>query len=78
VVDGSLLTTALFLPAIFEPKVFVQDFKLGNEKVNFLWLTFISDKETEYKLKNGYEKLVEKFNQENFPRVFNPLRQPIL
>jgi hypothetical protein len=78
IVTDSLLTTAFFLPPIFEPKEFVNHFKLGNEKVNFLWLTFLSDKETEYKLNNGYEKLVEKFNKDNFPQVFNPLRKSII
>jgi hypothetical protein len=36
IIKGSSLTTALFLPAIFEPKEFAQEFKLGDEKVNFL------------------------------------------
>jgi len=78
VVDGSCLTTAFFLPAIFEPKEFTQDFNLGNEKVNFMWLTYLTDKETEFKLKYGYDKLVEKFNQDNFPQVFNPRRTSIV
>ena len=78
VVEGSKLTTALFLPAIFEPKEFVKEFKLGNETVNFLWLSFLSDKETEFKLKYGYDKLTAKLNQDNFPRVFNPFRPPIV
>jgi hypothetical protein len=72
------LTTALLLPPIFEPKEFAQDFKLGNETVNFLWLTYISDKETEYKLKYGYDKLVDKFTPDNFPQVFNPFRPSII
>lgn len=78
VVEGSVLTTALFLPPIFESKGFAQDFKLGDETVNFLWLTYISDKETEYKLKYGYDKLVEKFTPDNFPKVFNPFRSSII
>lgn len=77
-VEGSELTTALFMPAIFEDKEFTHDFKLGNEIVNFLWLTYINDKETEYKLKYGYEKLVEKFTPDSFPQVFNPFRQSII
>jgi len=78
VVEGSLLTTALFLQPIFEPREFVMDFKLGNEKVTFLWLTFLSNEETEYKLEYGYSKLVDKFNTDNMPRVFNPFRQSII
>ncbi len=74
VVEGSLLTTAILLPAIFEAKGFVQDFRLSGEKVNFLWLTFISDKETEYKLSEGYGKFVEKLNKDNFPQVFDVFR----
>jgi hypothetical protein len=78
VVDGSLLTTALFLPATFEPREFVEDFKLGDDKVNFLWLTFLSNEETEYKLEYGYNKLVDKLNSDNMPQVFNPFRQSII
>jgi hypothetical protein len=78
VVEGSTLSTALFLPAIFEPKEFTQDFRLSGEKVNFLWLTFLNDRETEFKLKFGYDKLVEKFNKDNFPQVFNPFRPSIV
>jgi hypothetical protein len=78
VVDGSLLTTALFLPPIFEPQEFAHDFRLGNDKVNFLWLTFLSHEETEYKLEYGYGKLVDKFNTDNMPQVFNPFRQSII
>jgi hypothetical protein len=78
IITGSSLTTAFFLPPIFEPKEFVDNFKLGNEKVNLLWLTFLSNKETEYKLNKGYGELVEKFNKDNFPQVFNPLRKSII
>jgi hypothetical protein len=78
IVDGSLLTTALFLPAIFEAKELTRDFMLGNEKVNLLWLTYLNDKETEFKLKHGYDKLIEKFNGNNFPQVFNPFRSSII
>jgi hypothetical protein len=78
VVEGSQLTTALFLPAIFEKQEFIQNFKLGEDKVNLLWLTYLSDKETEYKLKKGIQKLVDKFNKDNFPQVFNPFRKSII
>lgn len=78
VVEGSSLTTALFLTPIFEPKEFVQDFKLGDEKVNFLWLTFLSNEETEYKLVHGYNALVDKLNSDNMPQVFNPFRRSII
>ncbi len=78
VVEGSLLTTALFLPAIFEPAEFSQNLSLGNEKVNFLWVSFISDKETEFKLKKGINKLADKFNYDNYPQVFNPSRPSIV
>ena len=62
IVDGSLLTTALFLPAFYEPPDFYGDFKLGNERVLLYWLTYLTDKETEFKLKYGYDKLVEKIH----------------
>jgi hypothetical protein len=78
VVEGSMLTTAIFLPAIFEPKEFVQDFKLSGERVNFLWLSYISDKETEFKLNEGYNKLTQKMNKDNFPQVFDPFRPSII
>jgi hypothetical protein len=78
VVEGSILTTAIFLPAIFEPNQFTQDFKLDDEKVNFLWLTYLSDKETEFKLNDGMDKLADEFNQDNFPKVFNPFRKSIV
>jgi hypothetical protein len=78
IMEGSQLTTAIFLPPIFERKEFVDDFKLGDEKVSFLWLAFLTDKETEYKLKFGIEKLVEKFNTRTFPQVFNPARPSII
>jgi hypothetical protein len=77
IIEDSILTTALLLPAVYEADEFVNDFKLGGEQVNFLWLTYISDKETEYKLKYGYDKLVDSFSADNFPRVFDPFRQSI-
>jgi hypothetical protein len=78
VVEGSSLTTALFLPPIFEPKESIEDFRLSGEKVNFLWLTFINDKETEYKLNEGHSRFVEKLNEHNFPRVFDPSRPSVI
>ena len=78
VVDGSLLTTALFLPACFEPKEFVEGFKLDDDKVYFLWLTYLSDKEAEYKLQYGYNELADRFNTDTMPQVFNPFRQSII
>ncbi len=78
IVEGSLLTTAIFLPAIFEAEGFVKDFRLDGEKVNFLWLTFISDKETQYKLNEGYDKFVGKLNKDNFPQVFDAFRPSVV
>lgn len=78
IVDGSLLTTAFFLSPVFEQKEFSEGLKLGDNKVNLLWLTFLSDKETEFKLQNGYGKLLEKCNKENLPQVFNPFRSSIV
>ena len=78
VIKGSELTTAIFLPALFETREFTQDLRLDNDDVNFLWLTYLNDKETEYKLRYGYDKLVEKFNPTNFPQVFDPFRKSIL
>jgi hypothetical protein len=75
---STLLTTAIFLPAIFEPKEFVKEYKLGDEKVNFLWFSYLTDKETEYSLKYGSDKLIEKFNVNNFPQVFNPFRKSVI
>ncbi len=78
VVEGSSLTTAIFFPPIFEPREFAQVFRLSGEKVNFLWLTFINDKETEYKLTEGYNKFTEKLNKDNFPQVFDPRRPSVI
>ncbi len=78
VINSSTLTTAFFVPAIFEAKEFIQEFKLGTEKVNILWLTYLNNKETEFVLKYGYDKFMEKLNPNNFPQVFSPYRQSVI
>jgi hypothetical protein len=78
IVENSSLTTAFFLPAIFEGEEFSETLRLGSDRVNFLWLTFLSDKETELKLKYGYDKLVERCDKYNLPQVFNPFRPSIV
>lgn len=78
VVEGSQLTTALFLSAIFERPEFKENFYLKKDKVNLLWLTYLTDKETEYKLNYGFDKLVDHFNEETLPQVFDPFRPSII
>jgi len=77
-VEGSLLTTALLLPPLFEPAEFATGLALEGEPVNFYWLTFITTSECEYKIKNGYEALMRKFEEANFPHIVDPSRKAVV
>jgi hypothetical protein len=78
IVEGSELTTALFMRPTLEPSNFTNGLVLGNEKVNFLWLTFITDDECQYKLEHGFDALIGIFERGGFPRVLDPYRKSIL
>ncbi len=78
IVEGSELTTALFLPPLFEKEDFRNGLRIVSEKVTFLWLTYITNDECDFKLEKGYEALVGLFNKQNFPQVFDPHRKSVL
>jgi hypothetical protein len=73
-VPRSPLTTALLLPPIFEPPEFADSLLLNGERVNFYWVTFLTDSECQYKLEHGYEALMQKFEDVNFPHVLDAFR----
>lgn len=75
---GSNLTAALLLPPVFEPPDFATGLILAGEPVNFLWLTFVTTAECEYKIQHGYEALMKKFEQANFPHVVNTARETLV
>lgn len=77
-VEGSPLTTALLLPPIFEPPEFANGLLLAGEPVHFLWLGFITTSECDFKLKDGYEALMRKFEEANFPHVVIPHRSSVV
>jgi hypothetical protein len=76
--DGSILTNYLLLNPVCEPDIVQNGFTYGKENVNFLWLTFLSDEETQYKLDHGVDEFFSKCNDQNFPVITDPYRKSIL
>lgn len=67
-VPETRLTTALLLPPIYEDEAFHSEgLYYSGEQVQFYWVSFITRAETEFKLANGYEALMRKFEAADFP-----------
>lgn len=78
IAPGSLLTTALFLPPLFEPGGFVDGLTLSGEKVNFLWLQPITDAECQLKLARGAEALIDLMEEHQLSPVLHLQRPSML
>lgn len=71
---GSLLTTALLLPAVHEPPDVANGLELARERVGFLWVVLITDAECEFKLRHGTQALVSLLQANGHPKVLDMSR----
>lgn len=78
VVEGSQLTTALFLPPVFESQAFTNGLLLSGEKINYLWLIFITDDECNYLQKFGFDALFHQLKQHGLMAMLNPNRSSLV
>lgn len=76
-VPGSRLTTAFFMPPIFEPVEF-GDLKLDGAPVNLLWLQPITDKECDLKLRKGSQALYDLMDKAQLPMVLDVNRRSMI
>jgi hypothetical protein len=76
--QGSLVTTALFLEPRFEEPGFRAGPRWQDERVGFLWLTFITSDELAFKLERGSEALVDNFEQQHLPKILETLRPSLV
>ena len=75
-IDGSALTTTLFMPPAFEDEEFMDGITYSNKtKASFLWVDFLTTPECDYKLQKGGDALLDLFDKNKHPHVLDPYRR---
>jgi hypothetical protein len=70
------LDTLFFLPPIIaKDQKLPSELRLNGEPVNFLWVVPITTAECNFKLNNGFDALMDLFDQNQHPYIFDPKRR---
>jgi len=70
------LDTLLFMPPIvIKDQTLPEELRLAGEPVHFLWLVPLTTAECNLKLQNGFDAILDLFQRNRHPHVFDPLRQ---
>jgi hypothetical protein len=70
------LDTLLFMPPIVsKDQTLPSELKLGGEPVHFLWVVPLTSAECNFKLKHGFDAILNLFEKNRHPHVFDPHRK---
>lgn len=70
------LDTVFFLPPIVKKdQTLPAELSLGGEPVHFLWVVPLTTAECNFKLNNGFDAMLNLFQQNRHPHVFDPCRK---
>jgi hypothetical protein len=70
------LDTLLFMPPIVKKdQTLPTELKLGGEPVHFLWVVPLTTAECNFKLKKGFDAILDLFQVNRHPHVFDPHRK---
>jgi len=70
------LDTLFFLPPIVtKDQTLPSELQLEGDPVHFLWVVPLTSAECNFKLKNGFDAMLDLFQQHRHPHVFNPHRK---
>jgi hypothetical protein len=70
------LDTLFFLPPIVKnDQTLPSELNLGGEPVHFLWVVPLTTAECNFKLTNGFDAMLNLFQQNRHPHVFDPHRK---
>jgi hypothetical protein len=70
------LDTLFFLPPIItKDQKLPSELSLGGQPVEFLWVVPLTTAECNFKLKNGFDAILDLFGQNKHPYVFDPKRK---
>ena len=70
-----MLDTFLFMPPdLRKDATLSQELALDGDGVHFLWVVPLTTAECHFKLKRGFEALMDVFDQKKHPLVFDPGR----
>lgn len=70
------LDTFIFLPPLItKDQQLSSELVLGGEPVDFLWVVPLTTAECDFKLKNGFDAVLDLFQQNQHPFVFDPKRR---
>jgi hypothetical protein len=70
------MNSILFLPPIVKEDMSLhEELVLDGDGVDLLWVVPITEKECEYKLAKGVDALLEIFDRNHHPFVFDPERK---
>jgi len=70
------LDTLLFMPPIVKKdQTLPSELKLGGEPVHFLWVVPLTTAECNLKLEKGFDAILNLFQLQRHPHVFDPLRK---
>jgi Suppressor of fused protein (SUFU) len=73
---SDMLDTFLFMPPILRKDATLsQELTLDGDGVHFLWVVPLTTAECHFKLKRGFEALMDVFDQKKHPLVFDPGRK---
>jgi Suppressor of fused protein (SUFU) len=76
---SAMLDTLLFMPPIVtQDQTLPEDLKLGGDPVHFLWVVPLTTAERNFKLKKGFDAILDLFQQHRHPHVFDPNRKSYL
>jgi hypothetical protein len=71
-----VLNSALFMPTIVKPdNTLPEKLSVGGDPVDFLWVVPLSQAECDLKLTKGYNSILDLFNRNRHPHIFNPDRK---
>lgn len=70
------LDTFFFLPPIVKKdQALPSELNLGGEPVHFLWVVPLTTAECNFKLTSGFDAMLDLFQQNRHPHVFDPNRK---
>jgi hypothetical protein len=70
------LDTILFMPpVVVNDQKLPEELKLGGDPVHFLWVVPLTTAECNFKLKKGFQAILDLFDQHRHPHIFDPARK---
>jgi len=70
------LNTVIFMPPIVsKDQTLPNRFQINGDPVHLLWVVPLSAAECNYKLQNGFDAMLDLFDQNQHPHVFDPKRK---